>query len=205
MKTEQESGRQMWPTASPIIFADYEHGEGCIVADDFQHGRNLRMGHYCIIEAGCVVGDDVTLGNFVLLKKGTVIGDRTFVDSYVKSSGQNWIGSDVTLRFNATIAREVTVEDGAFVSPNVMTIYSTHEGEKRGGTVIGAGCHVGTNAVLGPNVKLAPGVVVGALAFVNKDLVEPGIYVGQPARLIKAGQHAATAEAKAEYIRDYKK
>mgnify|MGYP000929722468 CR=1 FL=1 len=115
----------------------WKHGFGCVIAEDFQHGENFECGHYCIIEEGCQVGDDVRLGDFVLLRSGTVIGDRTFVDAYVKSSGNNRIGSDVILRFNATIAREVTVEDGAFVSPNVMTIYSTHERERRGGTVIG--------------------------------------------------------------------
>lgn len=202
--SEKNEARFYWAQGEPLMCADFQLGHGCIVADDFRHGDNLKMGHYCIIEPGCLVGDDVTLGNYVLLKKGTVIGDRTFVDSYVKSSGQNRIGSDVTLRFNATIAREVTVEDGAFVSPNVMTIYSTHQGEKKGGTIIGAGCHIGTNAVLGPSVHIAPGIVVGALAYVHRDLTELGIYVGQPARLLKAGHHAATSEAKAEYIKDYK-
>jgi acetyltransferase-like isoleucine patch superfamily enzyme len=182
-----------------------EEYPGCVVAPDFRHGANFKIGRFCVIEEGCIVGDDVTMGHYVLLKKGTVIGDRVFVDSYVKSSGQNRIGDDVTLRFNATIAREVTVEDGAFISPNVMTVYSTHQGEKRGGTVIGAGCHVGTNAVLGPNVHLAPGTVIGALAYVNRNIDEPGIYGGIPARLLKPGLHAATPEARATYIQDYKK
>ena len=40
------------------------------------------------------------------------------------SSGDNSIGNDVTLRFGATLARKVNVCDGAFISPNVMTIFS---------------------------------------------------------------------------------
>ena len=90
----------------------------------------------------------------------------------------------MVLRFNATIAREVTVEDGVFVSPNVMTVYSTHERERKGGTVIGAGSHVGTNAVIGPGVKIAPDTVVGALAYVSKD-IGPGTYVGIPAKRMR--------------------
>jgi len=185
--------------------APFQHGYGCLVAEDFQFGANLKLGNYVIIEPGCVVGDDVTMGHFVLLKKDTKIGSRVFVDSYVKSSGENQIGSDVTLRFNCTIARGVTVEDGVFISPNVMTIYSTHQGEKRAGTVIGANSHIGTNVVLGPAVQIAPGTVVGALAYVNKDIPEPGIYVGVPARCVKQGVHVPTPEAKADYIKDYKK
>jgi acetyltransferase-like isoleucine patch superfamily enzyme len=184
-------------------FDGCEEGEGCIIADDVEIGAGVKIGHYCVIEAGTIIGDDVTIGNMavigqrcvigartviehhVLLKASTVIGTDCYVDSYVKSSGMNRIGNLVTLRFNATIAREVTVEDSAFVAPNVMTIYSTHEGEKRPGTVIGAGAHIGTNAVIGPAVNIAPGAVVGALAYVAKDLPERAIYVGLPARKLR--------------------
>lgn len=156
--------------------------ENNIVASDFIHGKNFSIQNFCVIEEGCVVGDNVTMGNYVYLKKGTIIGNNVFIDSYVKSSGSNRIGSDVTLRFNATIAREVTVEDGAFISPNVMTIYSTHKGEKRGGTIIGKNSHIGTNCVLGPNVKVGKNVIVGAMSFVNGDCADDGTYTGIPAK-----------------------
>lgn len=156
-----------------------------IIAEDFKHGKNFKIGHHCIIQEGCVVGDDVTIEHFVLLKKGTVIGDSVYVDSYVKSSGDNKVGSNVTLRFNATIAREVIVEDDVFVSPNVMTIFSTHSGEKKGGTVMGKGSFIGTNAVIGPNVQIGEGAVVGSMAYVSTDLDANGIYTGIPAKFVK--------------------
>ena len=162
-----------------------EQGIGCIVAEDFKHGQNFSMGNYCIIQEGCEVGDDVKLEHFVLLKKCTKIGNNVFVDSYVKSSGDNQIGSNVTLRFNATIAREVSVEDNVFISPNVMTIYTDHQGKAHPGTVIGKGVHIGTNAVIGHAVKIVPGAVVGAMAYVIRDIDSPGIYVGIPANKIK--------------------
>jgi UDP-2-acetamido-3-amino-2,3-dideoxy-glucuronate N-acetyltransferase len=162
-----------------------EQGVGCIVADDFRKGNNFSMGNYCIIQEGCEVGDNVRLEHFVLLKKGTIIGDDTYVDSYVKSSGSNRIGSRVTLRFNATIARGVTIEDDVFISPNVMTIYTDYKGQAYPGTVIGKGSHIGTNAVIGQAVQIAPGTVVGALAFVNRDIKEPGVYAGIPAKKVR--------------------
>lgn len=161
------------------------YGEGCIVAEDFKHGENFSMGNYCIIQEGCEVGDNVRLEHFVLLKKGTKIGSNVYVDSYVKSSGSNQIGSNVTLRFNATIAREVTIEDDVFISPNVMTIYSDHKGVSHPGTVIGKGCHIGTNAVINHGIEIAPYTVIGALSLVTKDILSPGIYVGTPATKIK--------------------
>lgn len=158
-----------------------ELGKLCDIADDFQHGKNFKCGSFVKIDKDVIVGDDVTIENFVLLKTGTRIGNNVFVDSYFRSSGSNKIGNNVTLRFGSTIAREVSVEDDVFISPNVMTVYSRHTGEKVGGTVIGKGTHIGTAAVIGPGVKIAPNSVIGAQAYVSKDITEAGVYVGVPA------------------------
>lgn len=158
-----------------------EYGKFCDIADDFKHGENFKCGSFVKIDKDVIVGDNVQIDHFVLLKTGTRIGNNVFVDSYFRSSGNNNIGNNVTLRFGSTIAREVTVEDDVFISPNVMTVYSRHSGEKVGGTVIGKGTHVGTAAVIGPGVKIAPGSVIGSQAYVSKDITEPGIYIGAPA------------------------
>ena len=76
------------------------------------------------------------------------------------------------------------MEDDVFISPNVMTVYSRHTGEKVGGTLIGRGTHVGTAAVIGPGVNIAPNSVIGVNAYVNKNISEAGTYVGVPARKI---------------------
>lgn len=164
----------------------------------FRHGRNFKIGKYNVIHENCRVGDDVQVRSYVELRPGTVIGDHCYIDSGVKSSGQNSIGSHVVIRYDAIIAREVTVESGTkdkptFISPQVMTIYSTHEHEKRGGIVIGSGAFIGTSAVLGPAVKIGPGVVIGTNAYVNKDCLESGIYVGVPARRLKKNLRRARA------------
>ena len=43
---------------------------------------------------------------------------------------------------------------------------------------------VGTNATILP-VTICDHVVIGAGAVVTKDIVEPGIYAGNPARLLR--------------------
>ena len=163
----------------------YDQETGSWIAKDFKHGENFRIGFNCVIQQGCQVGDDVTMEHFVLLKSGTIIGNNVYVDSYFKSSGNNKIGSNVTLRFNSTVAREVTIEDDVFLAPNVMTEYSDHQGEKHPGTVIGKGSFIGSNAVISAGVRIAPGCVVGALSYVKGDLAERGVYVGTPAKLVR--------------------
>jgi len=154
------------------------------IASDFRHGKNFKIGHYCVIQEGCEVGDDVDIQHHVLLKKGTKIGSNVYVDSFFRSSGNNRIGNNVTLRFGSTIAREVTVEDDVFISPNVMTIYSDHKGVRKGGMVIGKGSFIGTNVVINAGVEIVPGCIVGSMSLVTKDLLEPGIYIGIPARKV---------------------
>ncbi len=156
-----------------------------IIHESFKHGKNFKIGHFCVIEEDVVVGDNVQIDNYVLLKKGTRILNNVWVDSYVRSSGYNLIGNNAMLRFGCTIAREVVIEDEAFISPNVMTIFTTHKRKKQEGTIIGKNAFIGTAAVLGPGVKIGENVVIGSQAYVSSDCIEEGIYVGVPAKLKK--------------------
>jgi len=49
-------------------------------------------------------------------------------------------------------------------------------------TKLGKGVSIGTNATILP-VTICDRVVIGAGAVVAKDITEPGIYAGNPARL----------------------
>ena len=155
------------------------------IHESFKHGKNLKIGMFNVIEEDVVVGDNVDIQNFVLLKKGTRIGNGCYVDSYFRSSGDNYIGNNVTLRFGSTIARKVAVGNDVFISPNVMTVYSLPDGTKSSSTIIGDGAFIGTAAVLAPNIKIFPGAVVGANSFVNKSINKRGVYAGNPAKCIR--------------------
>ena len=158
-------------------------GHNAIIGSNVILGKNVIVGDNCIIKDDCIVGEKTKIEHFVLLKKGTVIGENCYIDSYVKSSGQNKIGNNVTLRFNSTIAREVTIEDDVFISPNVMTIYSDHKGVKQGGTLIKKGSHIGTNVVINQAVIIGENVSVGAMSFVKDNCESNSIYIGIPAKL----------------------
>ena len=155
------------------------------IDNSFKPKYNFKIGNFCVIEEDVIIGENVTIENYVLLKAGTRIGDNCFIDSYVRSSGQNKIGDNCTIRYGATIAKDVFIGDDVFISPNVMTIYSDPYGKHDWHTSINDGAFIGTAAVINSGVKIAQKVVVGAMAYVNMDcLKESGIYVGQPAKLI---------------------
>jgi len=123
---------------------------------------------------GCVIGDDVMIGPFVEVQSGVRIGDRTRVHSH------------------AFICEGVTIGRDCFVSHGVMFINDTFArgGPARGdrrlwkSTAVGDGASIGTGAVILP-VTICAGAVVGAGAVVTRDIGVAGVYVGNPARLLK--------------------
>jgi acetyltransferase-like isoleucine patch superfamily enzyme len=124
---------------------------------------------------GCELGDDVFVGPFVEIQRGVKIGARTRVQSH------------------AFICELVTIGEDCFVAHGVMFINDTFAtgGPAKGrkdlwrSTEIGNRVSLGSNATILP-VKIADDVVVGAGAVVTKDLTAPGIYAGNPARLVRS-------------------
>jgi len=149
----------------PFSFGEnFKMGRYCIINDDVVIGDNVSIGDYCKIGAGCRIGDNVKIQSSVEFRNNTIIGNNCYIDSGVKTSGNCVIGNYVTIRYDSIIARDVTIEDHCFIAPQVMTIYSTHQGEKLPGTVIGKGAYIGTNVTLGPAVKICPHAIIGVKA-----------------------------------------
>lgn len=155
-----------------------------LIADDFEPGPDFEIGRYNVIHPGCEVGANVRIRSGVELRPGTVVGDGCYLDSHVKSSGQNRIGDDVTLRYSAIVARGCDIGDNCYICPQVMTNNVDQRREQVGGADVGADCFVGTQAVLGAGIEIAAGTTVGACSFVHDDIDEPGTFVGVPARRI---------------------
>ena len=122
---------------------------------------------------GCTIGDDSFIGPFVEIQRDVVIGKRTRIQSH------------------AFICELVTIGDDCFISHGAMFINDPFviggpAGQRNlwGETRLGNHVSVGTNATLLP-VTICDHVVIGAGAVVTKDVKEPGIYVGNPARLLR--------------------
>ena len=123
---------------------------------------------------GCSIGDDCFVGPFVEIQKDVFIGARTKVQSH------------------SFICELVTIGDDCFVGHGVMFINDLFEdgGPARGdktkwkSTLIGNNVSIGSNATILP-VQICDGCVIGAGAVVTKNITEPGVYVGNPARLLR--------------------
>lgn len=140
---------------------------------------------YNIIEDGVKIGKNCTLKNFIELRKGTEIGDNCYIDSKVSTSGDCIIGNNCTLRYNAIIARNVVIGNDVFISPNVMFINIPFTDKEKKKTTIGNGVKIGTGTIINDGVQIVDDVIIGAMSFVRKDVLEKGVYVGNPLRKIR--------------------
>ena len=139
----------------------------------------VRFGnHVKVVEPvniyGCAIGDDCFIGPFVEIQKDVTIGKRTKVQSHT------------------FICELVSIGDDCFIGHGVMFINDlfSEGGPARGdktkwkATTIGSGVSIGSNATILP-VRICDGAVIGAGAVVTKDILQPGVYAGNPARKLK--------------------
>ena len=162
-----------------------------IIHESFKHGSSFKIGKFCIIEEDVVVGDNVSLGHYVMLKKGTRFGNNIDFADGCMTTGACWAGNNFAARTGAIFSKAVIAEDNVFYGPGVVSNHTKHVPHMRPDmkkeqlvTVLGFGSIIGTQVSLMAGVKVAPLVIVGGAAVVVKDLVEEGVYVGNPAKRI---------------------
>jgi acetyltransferase-like isoleucine patch superfamily enzyme len=124
------------------------------------------------------------------------IGDYTFIGPFVEIQKNVKIGKNCKIQSHSFICELVTIKDYVTVAHGVMFINDSFAtgGPAHGDkglwkpTFIGENVSIGSNATILP-VKICPNVVVGAGAVVTKDISIPGIYAGNPAKLIRRIKH----------------
>lgn len=122
----------------------------------------------------CTIGADCFIGPFVEIQKGVRIGSRTKVQSH------------------SFVCELVTVGEDCFIGHGVMFINDLFQGGGPAGgdsskwksTTIGNHVSIGSNATILP-INICDHAVIGAGAVVTKNIVEPGVYAGNPARKIR--------------------
>ena len=123
---------------------------------------------------GCKLDDGAFVGPFVEIQRGVKVGKRTRIQSH------------------SFVCELVTIGDDCFVSHGVMFINDLFQigSPARGkeglwkSTAIGNNVSIGSNATILP-VSICDATVIGAGAVVTRDITEPGIYAGNPARLLR--------------------
>lgn len=123
---------------------------------------------------------------------GCEIGDNSFIGPFVEIQKDVKIGKNCKVQSHSFICELVTIGDNTVIAHGVMFINDLFamggpaNGDKNlwKSTTIGNNVSIGSNATILP-VSICDNVVVGAGSVVTKNIIESGIYVGNPAKKIR--------------------
>lgn len=123
---------------------------------------------------GCEIGNDCFIGPFVEIQKDVKIGERTKIQSHAFVCELVKIGNDCFIGHGVMFINDLFSEGGP----------ARGDKNKWKSTTIGNHVSIGSNATILP-IEICDHVVIGAGSVVTKNISEPGIYAGNPARKIK--------------------
>ena len=148
--------------------ADYDIfvaiGHNRVRADIYAQLESHEANIPVLFHPKAVLGEGVSIG------AGTVVMADSVVNPCTK------IGKGCIINTGSTIDHDCVIEDYVHISPGVNVA---------GSVFVGALTWLGIGSVVSNNLSITSGCTVGAGAVVIADILEPGTYVGVPARRIK--------------------
>ncbi|HNB82336.1 MAG TPA: DapH/DapD/GlmU-related protein [Chitinophagaceae bacterium] len=158
-----------------------------VISEKALIGKNVSIGHFCIIEDDVIIGDNTHIGNYCVIKKGAVIGKNCRFTAYceirdhVKIGDFTTFGSRCTISANACIGSRVTIKYG-FVLTDTPVL---EQGDVKVVGTIGDDSLIGANVCLMPGFNIGMNATIGACSQVRDHVGDGEIWFGNPARLFK--------------------
>lgn len=134
---------------------------------------STRVWQYCVVLPKAVIGEDCNICSHCFIENDVCIGDRVTV----KCGVQLWDG--------------VRIEDDVFVGPNVTFTNDRYPRSKQypeafEKTIVRRGASIGAGSVILCGIEIGEGAMIGAGSVVTKDVPAGELWVGNPARFVKA-------------------
>jgi sugar O-acyltransferase (sialic acid O-acetyltransferase NeuD family) len=114
-----------------------------------------------VVNHAAKIGQNCMFGEGVILQPFSTIGDGCLI------------------RAGAIVGHHCTIGSYAYISPGVVLC---------GESAVGDRSFIGAGSILQSGVTLCADVIVGSGSTVNRDITEPGTYLGYPARRVTARQ-----------------
>lgn len=107
----------------------------------------------------------------------------------LKSQIQIPVNTEIGEGFYIGHSGRIIINPTAILGKNIniatgVTIGRENRGNRKGAPIIGDNCWIGTNAVIVGNIKIGNDVLIAPLSFVNFDVPDHSIVIGNPAKII---------------------
>ena len=141
-----------------------------VVSPHAELGTNVRIGPFCVVEAGVILGDGCHLAGRVTVKSGTVLGrDNLVLEGTViggmpqhvhmpEFPGTVTIGDGNVLRENVTIHRAMQAGHVTTIGNRCLLMVGTH---------VAHDCALGDGVIVTNNSMLAGHVTIDDKAFIS--------------------------------------
>lgn len=116
-----------------------------------------------------LIHPSVKISPWVKISDGAVICANSIITVDIE------IGKHCQLNLATTIGHDCTIGDYFTTAPGVHI---------SGNCIIGNNVYIGTGAVIKQGISICNNVIIGMGAVVTKDIIEPGTYIGAPAKKI---------------------
>ena len=153
-----------------------------VISPAVKIGAGTYIGPFCII--GYPAEHKGYWGN-VPRRSEVIIGENCVITGHVtidgSTDGVTAIGNNVWMMKHSHVGHDAVICDNVVISC----------GAKIGGhAAIGEGTNIGLNAVIHQWKQVPPGCMIGANAFIGKELpmIDGGVYVGVPAKFLKMNE-----------------
>lgn len=141
-----------------------------VVSPHAELGNNVRIGPFCVVEAGVVLGDGCHLVGRVTVKSGTILGrDNLVLEGTVlggmpqhihmpEHPGIVVIGDGNVFRENVTVHRALAAGHATRIGNSCLLMVNTH---------VAHDCTLGDHAILTNNTMLGGHVTVAERAYLS--------------------------------------
>jgi sugar O-acyltransferase (sialic acid O-acetyltransferase NeuD family) len=118
-------------------------------------------------ELATVIASSASVSKHSVIGEGTIVMHQTIVNSAAK------IGCNCIINNKALVEHDCIIGDHTHISTAAVI---------NGDCAIGSRVFIGSNSVISQGVRIVDGVTVGAGSVVIRNIIQPGIFAGNPAR-----------------------
>ena len=143
------------------------------VSDSCTIKSGTKIWHFSHIRENVQIGSNVSIGQNVYIDEGVVIGDNTKIQN------------------NVSLYKGVKIGRNVFIGPSVVFTNDMYPISEKWSDDMILKTEIEDNVSLGANSTILPGIIigeyslVGAGSVVTKDCKIKGIYIGNPAKLVR--------------------